>query len=129
MTTTESAPETAVDRTKVNVAADCEANRTKNFASRPMTGDEYIESLRDDREIYLYGERVEGRHHPPGVPQPGPDDRPALRRACTTGEHVDALTTPTDTGNGGVTHAVLPDPAQLGGPAEGPRRDRRPGRG
>lgn len=29
-----------------------------NYATRPMTGDEYIESLRDDREIYLHGERV-----------------------------------------------------------------------
>ena len=26
--------------------------------SRPLTGAEYLESLRDDREIYLYGERV-----------------------------------------------------------------------
>jgi hypothetical protein len=26
--------------------------------TRPLTGDEYIESLRDDREVYLYGERV-----------------------------------------------------------------------
>src|SRR5882762_1467360 len=26
--------------------------------TRPMTGDEYIDSLRDDREIFLYGERV-----------------------------------------------------------------------
>ena len=26
--------------------------------TRPLTGDEYIESLRDGREIYLYGERV-----------------------------------------------------------------------
>ena len=27
-------------------------------STRPMTGDEYIESLRDAREIYLYGDRV-----------------------------------------------------------------------
>jgi 4-hydroxyphenylacetate 3-monooxygenase len=26
---------------------------------RPMTGEEYIESLRDGREVWLYGERVE----------------------------------------------------------------------
>ena len=26
---------------------------------RPMTGEEYLESLRDGREIYIYGERVE----------------------------------------------------------------------
>ena len=27
-------------------------------ASKPMTGEEFLESLRDDREIYIYGERV-----------------------------------------------------------------------
>ena len=27
------------------------ATQPKNYASRPMTGDEYIESLRDGREI------------------------------------------------------------------------------
>ena len=26
--------------------------------TRPLTGDEYIESMRDSREIYIYGERV-----------------------------------------------------------------------
>jgi len=25
---------------------------------RPMTGDEYLESIRDNREIWIYGERV-----------------------------------------------------------------------
>lgn len=43
---------------QVNPAADSPANKTENFASRPMTGDEYIESLRDGREIWLHGERV-----------------------------------------------------------------------
>ena len=50
MTTTE-IPPTGVDPAdsgapQVNPAADCEANRTKNFATRPMTGDEYISSCR-----------------------------------------------------------------------------------
>ena len=26
--------------------------------NRPFTGKEYLESLRDDREVYCYGERV-----------------------------------------------------------------------
>ncbi|WP_323808365.1 4-hydroxyphenylacetate 3-hydroxylase N-terminal domain-containing protein, partial [Prauserella endophytica] len=26
--------------------------------TRPMTGDEYIESIRDGREIFIYGDRV-----------------------------------------------------------------------
>src|SRR5581483_11904918 len=32
--------------------------RTMRRKTRPMTGEEYLESLRDDREVYLYGERV-----------------------------------------------------------------------
>ncbi|WP_274519691.1 4-hydroxyphenylacetate 3-hydroxylase N-terminal domain-containing protein, partial [Pseudomonas aeruginosa] len=27
-------------------------------ATRPFTGEEYLASLRDDREIYIYGDRV-----------------------------------------------------------------------
>lgn len=27
-------------------------------STRPLTGDEYVESLRDDRQVYLYGDRV-----------------------------------------------------------------------
>ena len=27
-------------------------------ASKPMTGEEFLESLRDGREVYIYGERV-----------------------------------------------------------------------
>ncbi|WP_331712258.1 4-hydroxyphenylacetate 3-hydroxylase N-terminal domain-containing protein, partial [Rhodococcus sp. LB1] len=102
MTTTEAAPESAVDRTKVNVAADCEANRTANFATRPMTGDEYIESLRDDREIYLHGERVKDVTTHPAFRNPIRMTA-RLYDAMHTGEHVDTLTTPTDTGSGGVT--------------------------
>ncbi len=102
MTTTESAPETALDPTKVNPAADCEANRTANFASRPMTGDEYIESLRDDREIWLHGERVEDVTTHPAFRNPIRMTA-RLYDSMHTGEHVDKVTTPTDTGNGGVT--------------------------
>ncbi len=66
-------------------------------------GDEYIESIKDGREIYLHGERVKNyTEHPPAF-------RNSIRMtarlydAMHTGEHVDTLTTPTDTGNGGVT--------------------------
>ena len=51
----------------------------------PMTGAEYLESLRDGREIWIYGERVEGRHHAPGLPQPRPHAGPALRRPARPG--------------------------------------------
>lgn len=43
----------------VNPAANSESNTRANFAAAPMTGDEYIESLRDGREVYLHGERVD----------------------------------------------------------------------
>ncbi|MGV7636518.1 4-hydroxyphenylacetate 3-hydroxylase N-terminal domain-containing protein, partial [Mycobacterium kansasii] len=58
MTTTESAPRNGIDTSATNPAENAPANSVRNFASRPMTGDEYIESLRDDREIWLHGERV-----------------------------------------------------------------------
>ena len=70
---------------------------------RPFTGKEYLESLRDGREVYIYGERV--------------DDvttHPAFRNAARTIAKLydalhdpktkDGLTCPTDTGNGGYTH-------------------------
>ena len=49
---------------------------------RPMTGEEYLESLRDGREIWIYGERVKDVTTHPGVPQHRPDDRAPLRRAA-----------------------------------------------
>ena len=30
----------------------------KNTVKKPMTGDEYLESLDDGREVYIFGERV-----------------------------------------------------------------------
>lgn len=70
--------------------------------ARPMTGDDYIESLRDGREIYLYGDRVKDvtRH---------PAFRNSVRMtarlydALHDPETHDLLTCPTDTGNGGYT--------------------------
>ncbi|MGJ5670307.1 4-hydroxyphenylacetate 3-hydroxylase N-terminal domain-containing protein [Rhodococcus aetherivorans] len=103
MTTTEAAPATGtVDRSKVNVAADHPANQQQTFASRPMTGDEYIASIDDGREIYLHGERVKDFTNHPAF-------RNSIRMTARlydslhTGEHVGTLTAPTDTGNGGVT--------------------------
>ncbi|OUC79095.1 4-hydroxyphenylacetate 3-hydroxylase family protein [Gordonia lacunae] len=109
MTATDIFPDTepdaasaGIDRTKVNVAADSEANRTETFATRPMTGDEYIESLRDDREIWLNGERVadvtthEAFRNPIRMTA-------RLYDAMHDPATADAVTAPTDTGNGGVT--------------------------
>ena len=70
---------------------------------RPFTGQEYLESLRDGREVYIYGERVKDvtRH-------------PAFRNAAVSvaklydalhaSESKETLTTETDTGSGGYTH-------------------------
>ncbi len=70
---------------------------------RPFTGAEYLESLRDGREVYIYGERVKDvtKH-------------PALRNAAVSvaklydalhdAETKEVLTAATDTGSGGYTH-------------------------
>ena len=70
---------------------------------RPFTGQEYLDSLRDGREVYIYGERVKDV-----------TIHPAFRNAARTIARLydalhdantkDALTCPTDTGSGGYTH-------------------------
>jgi 4-hydroxyphenylacetate 3-monooxygenase len=72
-------------------------------AVRPMTGEEYLDSLRDSREVYIYGEQVADV-----------TTHPAFRNSARsiarlydalhepTAEGV--LWVPTDTGNGGFTH-------------------------
>ncbi|MEU4377656.1 4-hydroxyphenylacetate 3-hydroxylase N-terminal domain-containing protein [Pseudonocardia alni] len=78
----------------------------------PFTGEEYLESLRDGREVYIYGRRV--------------DDvttHPAFRNTAQSiaqmydALHADAapggpgvITGPTDTGNGGFTHKFFTVP-------------------
>ncbi|MBI3434092.1 MAG: Pyoverdin chromophore biosynthetic protein pvcC [Proteobacteria bacterium] len=71
--------------------------------ARPFTGAEYLESLRDDREVYIYGERVKDV-----------TAHPAFRNAARTVAKLydalhdpatrDVLVCPTDTGSGGFTH-------------------------
>src|SRR6185312_4536927 len=82
--------ETAVQR---NPAANAAANTARNFATRPMTGEEYIASLQDGREIYLHGERVTDVTTHPAFRNP---IRMVARLydALHTGAHVDVLTTP-----------------------------------
>src|SRR6266849_2451655 len=70
---------------------------------RPFTGAEFLQSLRDGREVYIYGERVEDvtKH-------------PAFRNAAVSvaklydalhdAKSKEVLTTATDTGSGGYTH-------------------------
>jgi 4-hydroxyphenylacetate 3-monooxygenase len=74
-----------------------------------MTGEEYLASLRDGREVWIYGERV--------------DDvtaHPAFRNAARSVARLydalhdpaqrDVLTVETDTGNGGFTHPFFRAP-------------------
>ncbi|SFU61773.1 4-hydroxyphenylacetate 3-monooxygenase, oxygenase component [Xenorhabdus koppenhoeferi] len=70
---------------------------------RPFTSEEYLNSLQDSREIYIYGERVKDV-----------TTHPAFRNAAASiGQLYDALHSPethdalcwnTDTGTGGYTH-------------------------
>ncbi len=71
-------------------------------ADRPMTGDEYVASLRDGREIYIYGERVRDVTEHPAFYNPIRMTA-RLYDALHDPEQRDALTSPTDTGNGGRT--------------------------
>lgn len=74
--------------------------------TRPQTGEEYLESLRDGREVWFAGKRV--------------DDvttHPAFRNSAANYARLydslhdpamrDKITVPTDTGSGGYTHAFF----------------------
>ena len=85
-----------------------ERTRPEDFrreATRPFTGDEYLESLDDGREVCVEGERV--AHHA---------DHPAFRNGPLVARLYDALhdpktkdtmTSPTDTGSSGYTHSYF----------------------
>jgi aromatic ring hydroxylase len=71
-------------------------------SARPMTGDEYIESIRDGREVYLYGDRVKDvTTHPAFRNSVRMTAR--LYNALHDQKTRDILTCPTDTGSGGYT--------------------------
>jgi 4-hydroxyphenylacetate 3-monooxygenase len=87
-----------------------DSSRTgEQTAVRPYTGAEYLESLRDGREVWIYGERVKDI-----------TTHPAFRNSARMvarlydGLHdpakKDVLTTETDTGNGGFTHKFFRTP-------------------
>jgi 4-hydroxyphenylacetate 3-monooxygenase len=77
--------------------------------SRPYTGAEYLETLRDDREIYLYGQRVKDVTTHPAFHNPA---RMVARLydALHDPSTQDDLTCPTDTGSGGYTHRFFTTP-------------------
>ena len=71
--------------------------------TRPFTGAEYLESIRDGREIWIYGERVKDVTTHPAF-------RNTVRMIARLYDALhdparkDTLTVPTDTGSGGYTH-------------------------
>jgi aromatic ring hydroxylase len=77
--------------------------------TRPMTGEEYLESLRDGREIWLYGERVaDVTTHPAFRNTARMIAR--LYDALHDPKYKDVLTTDTDTGSGGYTQRFFRAP-------------------
>ena len=77
--------------------------------TRPLTGAEYIESLRDDREVFLYGERVKDVTTHPAFRNPVAMTA-RLYDALHDPARNEVLTTPTDTGSRGVTHPFFRTP-------------------
>ncbi|ETJ11389.1 MAG: 4-hydroxyphenylacetate 3-monooxygenase oxygenase component protein, partial [Escherichia coli DORA_A_5_14_21] len=85
------------------VEVDMKPEDFRASTQRPFTGEEYLKSLQDGREIYIYGERVKDV-----------TTHPAFRNAAASvAQLYDALHKPemqdslcwnTDTGSGGYTH-------------------------
>jgi len=77
--------------------------------NRPMNGEDYLESLRDGREVFIYGKRVEDvTTHPAFRNTARMTAR--LYDALHNPAHQKNLTLPTDTGNGSFTHAYFKAP-------------------
>ncbi len=70
---------------------------------RPFNGKEYLESLRDGREVYIYGERVEDVTTHPAF-RNSARSIARLYDSLHDPKHKDVLTCPTDGGNGSFTH-------------------------
>src|SRR5689334_24947111 len=71
--------------------------------ARPFTGAEYLASLRDDREVYIYGERVSDVTQHPAFRNTA-RSLARLYDALHDPKTKPVLTTATDTGSGGYTH-------------------------
>ena len=70
---------------------------------RPFTGAEYLESLRDDREVWIYGERVKDVTMHPAF-RNAARSIARLYDALHDPKQKDVLTSQTDTGSKGYTH-------------------------
>ena len=78
----------------------------------PMTGAEYLDELKDGREVYIYGERVKDVTVHPAFRNTA---RMVARLydALHDPERSKKILVPTDTGNGGKTHAFFKAPKSL----------------
>jgi 4-hydroxyphenylacetate 3-monooxygenase len=85
------------------------AAKATGNTTRPLTGDEYLESLNDGREIWIYGERVENVATHPAF-------RNTARMVARLYDSLhdparnQKLIVPTDTGSNGFTHAFFRAP-------------------
>src|SRR4029078_409544 len=92
-----------IEERALTQAADEQATTSYFDKHTPFTGEEYLESLRDGREIWIYGERVKDVTTHPAF-------RNTVRMiarfydALHDPARKDVLTTATDTGSGGYTH-------------------------
>jgi two-component FAD-dependent monooxygenase len=77
--------------------------------TRPLTGAEYLEDLRDGREVYLYGERVKDVTTHPAFHNPARMTA-RLYDALHDPARQAVLTAPTDTGAVGYTHRFFTTP-------------------
>ncbi len=91
---------------------DSAARTEAGMATRPLTGDEYIESLRDGREVWIYGDRVKDVTTHPAF-------RNAVRMTARLydslhdPEKQNVLTAPTDGGGRGFTHKFFRTPRSV----------------
>ena len=88
---------------------DAAADPADGHRTRPLTGEEYLETLRDDREVFLYGERVKDVTAHPAFANPARMTA-RLYDALHDPARQDVLTTRTDTGSGGYTHRFFTTP-------------------
>lgn len=70
---------------------------------KPMTGQEYLDSLDDGREVWLHGERVKNIANHPAF-RNSARSIARIYDALHDPKHHDVLTTSTDTGGGTFTH-------------------------
>ncbi len=82
--------------TAVRVASDASASTTNVY-----TGSEFLDSIRDGREIYIYGERVKDVTKHPAFRNSA---RMVARWYDRFHEKKDEIGVPTDTGSGQMTH-------------------------